>query len=228
MKKILFPKKAIAKKPPPSKRLLIRKVYDTAQCTYIYPEGHVKEGQRCGATAHAGEMCVTHGGDTIKKKETCSMEHTFRSNSFLVSSKFDPTIHPLKYIELSMNGMSPQEIAREFMVSITTITEWARHYDTFAKAKEVGETAYQAFWIHKGVSNLENGRFNTALFKFLSGNLIGFSDKIEQQSTNLHVHGVMRVPETVQNMTSWQSMAQENVQKLESARDTFIEDSRKK
>jgi len=58
--------------------------------------------------------------------------------------------------------------------------------------------------------NLENDRFNNVLFKYLTMNKLGYSDKVETKSTMQGLHGVVVIPNTL-SIQEWeaQSIAKE-------------------
>ena len=99
----------------------------------------------------------------------------------------------MQYIEFSRMGHSDVEIAAEFEVGVGTMRGWAEKFLDFNTAFEIGQAMYEAWWLQEGKRNLDNRGYNTGLYKYLTGNKLGYSDKIE--SKNLHVHaGVLMVP----------------------------------
>lgn len=139
-------------------------------------------------------------------------EHSsnLRNVGFSVSSKFDVGKHPLLYIKLSKEGKSDVEIASLFQISISTLMRWVHDYEEMKEAYEIGQTMYEAFFLTKGVQNLENDRFNNVLFKYLTMNKLGYSDKVETKSTMQGLHGVVVIPNTL-SIQEWeaQSIAKE-------------------
>lgn len=127
-----------------------------------------------------------------------------------ISSKFDVGKHPLLYIKLSKEGKSDVEIASLFQISLSTLMRWVHDYEEMKEAYEIGQTMYEAFFLTKGVQNLENDRFNNVLFKYLTMNKLGYSDKVETKSTMQGLHGVMVIPNTL-SIQEWeaQSIAKE-------------------
>ena len=67
----------------------------------------------------------------------------------------------------------------------------------FNKAYDIGKAMHEAWWIEQGKSGLNNRGFNTSLFKFLTSNKLGYSDKMETKNMNMNVHGVLMVPDKV-------------------------------
>lgn len=131
-----------------------------------------------------------------------------------LSSKFDVGKHPLLYIKLSKEGKSDIEIASLFQISISTLMRWVHDYEEMKEAYEIGQTMYEAFFLTKGVQNLENDRFNNVLFKYLTMNKLGYSDKVETKSTMQGLHGVVVIPNTL-SIQEWeaQSIAKEEKEK---------------
>lgn len=127
-----------------------------------------------------------------------------------LSSKFDVGKHPLLYIKLSKEGKSDVEIASLFQISLSTLMRWVHNYEEMKEAYEIGQTMYEAFFLTKGVQNLENDRFNNVLFKYLTMNKLGYSDKVETKSTMQGLHGVVVIPNTL-SIQEWeaQSIAKE-------------------
>jgi hypothetical protein len=159
--------------------------------------------KRCGATTGAGtqckkkalegdDFCATHGGVLQASKEGLIDEKKYPY--LLNKTKYDPDYHPEKYLELSSNGYSDVEIAAEFDVSVPSITEWSEKYLKFNACYEAGKAKYEAWWLREGKSGLRDRRFNTVLYKFLTGNKLGYTDRIESKNLNMNVNGVLVVP----------------------------------
>lgn len=131
-----------------------------------------------------------------------------------ISSKFDVGKHPFLYIKLSKEGKSDVEIASSFQISLSTLMRWVHDYEEMKEAYEIGQTMYEAFFLTKGVQNLENDRFNNVLFKYLTMNKLGYSDKVETKSTMQGLHGVVVIPNTL-SIQEWeaQSIAKEEKEK---------------
>lgn len=139
-----------------------------------------------------------------------TLNESSRSVSSSISSKFDVGKHPLLYIKLSKEGKSDVEIASLFQISLSTLMRWVHDYEEMKEAYEIGQTMYEAFFLTKGVQNLENDRFNNVLFKYLTMNKLGYSDKVETKSTMQGLHGVVVIPNTL-SIQEWeaQSIAKE-------------------
>jgi len=138
----------------------------------------------------AVDVCKKHGGDPIVRENLVRISEMTDSH---LMSKYDAAVHPMQYIECSRGGMSDVEIAADMGISMPTIKAWSETYLEFNTAYEVGKTLHEAWWLTEGKDNLDNRGYNTGMFKFLTGNKLGYSEKIE--SKNLHVHaGVLKVP----------------------------------
>jgi hypothetical protein len=124
-------------------------------------------------------------------------------------------MHPLSYIEFSRLGMADVEIAAQFEVGLDTLRNWADTFVEMNSAYEIGQAMYEAFYLNSGRENLTNTRFNTSLFKFITGNKLGYTEKIESKNFNANVnHGVLLVPDTM-SIDDWekQNIAQDNAKK---------------
>lgn len=148
------------------------------------------------------------------------LNESSRSVGSSISSKFDVGKHPLLYIKLSKEGKSDVEIASLFQISISTLMRWVHDYEEMKEAYEIGQTMYEAFFLTKGVQNLENDRFNNVLFKYLTMNKLGYSDKVETKSTMQGLHGVVVIPNTL-SIQEWeaQSIAKEEKERQLDLRD---------
>jgi len=166
----------------------------------VYPK------QRCAVegcerwAVGSGDVCKKHGGTSLIRDNL--MLYSELPSTVALQTVFKPGKHPIEYIEFSRNGMSDVEIAAEFGISVYTLREWSEKYLEFNTAFEVGKALHEAWWLQEGKNNLDNRSYNVGLYKFLTGNKLGYSDKIE--SKNLHVHaGVLQVPSTM-NKEEWE------------------------
>lgn len=168
----------------------------------IYPPAKcVVEG--CGSRAVGKyDVCKKHGGNPIVEQ---NLLKTYEIADILLEmSKFDPAFHPLEYIKLAQQGLSEVEIASRFGVSASTLRGWGEKFEDFFTASEIGKACHEAWWLQEGKRNLDNRNYNTGLFKFLTANKIGFSDKMETR--NLHVTaGVLAVPIPAKTMEEWEA-----------------------
>jgi len=176
---------------PQEKQLKLKKYYKKQQCAYIK-----EDGLQCKRIAVGkSTLCGLHGGDSVIKENLLNRsEEDFLPNA---RSKFDPAYHPMAYIEMAKEGFSDVEIAAEFEVYLDRFSNWAERYESFYIAKEVGKAMHEAWWLRQGKDNLNERSFNTNLFKYMTMNKLGYSDKIEQKSLNMNLHGVLMVPDAV-------------------------------
>lgn len=138
-------------------------------------------------------FCKKHGGGTLIPENL--MEYKKAPISLVAGSSFKPKFHPVQFIALSKQGKSTIQIAAKFGVSKGTLEKWANTFIEFNTAYEAGLTAQEAWWQTYAIKNLGDNRINTKLFTFMTGQLYGYSDKIETK--NMHVHaGVLLVPGT--------------------------------
>lgn len=167
------------------------KKYKAHRCDFVS-----EEGIRCKKRAIGkGTLCKEHGGNPIVKENLIPVA---TENFMLVTAnKFNPAKHPIEYIALSRQGFSEVEIAATFQVSINSIKRWAEKFESFALAYEIGQAMHETWWIEQGKLNLNSRSFNTNLFKFMTSNKLGYSDKMETKATNLNIHGVLVAPDTV-------------------------------
>lgn len=139
-----------------------------------------------------GDVCKKHGGDPLDRSSLIPAE--LLPDNMLGS--YDPAFHPIQFIALAKEGKSEVEIAAIFEVSIFTMRGWAEKHLEFNTAYEVGQAMHEAWWLQQGKENLDNRSYNVGLFKFLTGNTLGWADK--QESKNLNVTaGVLVAPKPV-------------------------------
>ncbi len=167
------------------------KRYVKQKCAFIHTDGHKCKNYAVGK----GSLCRTHGGDPIIKENLIPQKYETQLLSF--ASKFNPAVHPLQYIDLSRTGMSKVEIAAAMEVSVIALKNWAEKFESFNSAVEIGDALHEAWWIQRGKGGLDSRNFNTSLFKFLTSNKLGYSDKMETKSTTLSLHGVLLAPDAV-------------------------------
>jgi len=181
-KKLKSKKQQIQAESVPPKRL-IRK-YKKAQCAFIDQDGKECKLKAVGKST----LCRKHGGQVVIKENLLPDTHVANT------SKYNPSTHPILFIDLSRSGLSEVEIAAEFNVSVTTIKHWAEQYEMFNSAYEIGAALHESWWLSQGKDGLKNTRFNTALFKFLTTNKLGYTEKVESRSLNMNIHGVLVTP----------------------------------
>lgn len=166
------------------KKLTIE-LYPDEQCTFP------------GCTAMAvGEWdrCEKHGGTKVIEKNLLAPKDV--PLALIRAVKYDKGEHPMKFIEHSREGLSPVEIAAEFGVSMKDLKKWDETFEEFHIAYEVGAALHEAWYVKQGKDNLDNMRYNTTLYKYLTGNKLGWAEKTESKNLNLHA-GVLVVPQQV-------------------------------
>lgn len=184
-----------------ARKLKRKKIYVKEKCHYVN-----EKGSRCTRNAvGSGQLCELHGGTKDLVANALSKEaFQLITAEYGKISKFEPAIHPLQMIDLSRQGYSEVEIAAEIGVSVTTLKGWAERYEEFSIAYEIGQALHESWWLQKGKAGLDMRSFNTSLFKFLTGNKLGYADKVETKSFNMHAHGVLVVP-AKQSMDDWEA-----------------------
>ena len=151
-----------------------------------------------------GDVCKAHGGTSLIASNLLAANEIPE----VLQGRFDPAFHPMQYISLSKEGHSEVEIAAVFEISVGTLRAWSEKFLDFHLATEVGKAMYESWWLQQGKENLDNRTYNTVLFKFLTGNKLGWSDKVESKSMNFHA-GVLLAPSRM-NQDEWQAAAQEH------------------
>ena len=183
--------------------------YEKKRCSFSYRDESGNLVQ-CKSWACGGiDLCRVHAKEMgmssldIVKSRNGDVEFQKLPESYLVRTKFQIEKHPLLYIKMSKMGKSDVEIASEFGISLGTLKRWVSEISEMKEAYEIGQTMYEAFFLKKGVENLENDRFNNVLFKYLTMNKLGYSDKMETKSTMSGLHGVMVIPGTM-SVEDWE------------------------
>ena len=163
--------------------------YNKQKCAFV------KNGNQCKRNAVGkSTLCKKHGGDPIVPANLVKKDE---HHLIGINTKFDPGYHPLQFIDLSRSGLSDVEIAAEFQVGITTLRDWNEKFAEFNLAYEIGQALHETWWLQQGKNGLRDRSFNTNLFKFLTGNKLGYSEKIESKNLNMNIHGVLMVPDAV-------------------------------
>lgn len=164
--------------------------YKKQRCSFIMACGNQCTKYAVGKSS----LCKKHGGDPVIKENLIKKDELSLVG---VREKFDPTRHPTLFIDLSRQGLSEVEIAAEFEVAVTTLRNWSEKYEMFNIAFDIGKALHESWWLQQGKAGLNNRGFNTSLFKFLTSNKLGYSDKMETKNMNMNVHGVLMVPDKV-------------------------------
>lgn len=180
--KVLQDKEVDLKSPP--KKI---KRYKAQRCAFV------DLGKQCKFKAVGkSTLCKKHGGNPVIKSNLITQEEMPLAG---LDTKYNPAVHPVDYIDFSRRGMSDVEIAAQFKVSVETIRSWAEKYEVFNRAFDIGKALHESWWLQQGKGGLNNRGFNTSLFKFLTSNKLGYSDKMETKNMNMNVHGVLMVPD---------------------------------
>lgn len=176
-----------------------RKKYVKEKCNFVY-----ENGRKCSLNAIGhSQFCKLHGGSYVSDGAhdvlTGGLQAVLQKNS-----KFNPAQHPMDFIKFSKLGFSDVEIAAEFQVSHSTLMDWVDKFQMMGEAYEIGQAMYESWWLKKGVSGLDDTRnFNTSLYKYLVGNKLGYTEKIEG-GANIHNNfGVLVVPNQ-QSVEEWE------------------------
>ena len=182
-------------------KLKPKKVYPKERCKYMKADG-----TRCRRNAiGSGQLCKMHGGERDRNntiKEYSTEFHLIKKTLNMVKT-YDPEKHPRQMIELSKLGMSEVEIASTFGVGVKTLQKWAEDFEVFSMAYDVAMANHETWWLEKGKEGLDNPReFNTPLYKFLTMNKVGYSDKMESRNFNVSA-GVLVVPKT-KSLEEWE------------------------
>lgn len=198
------------KKEPVKKKFIIKT--KKKQCEYIDDNG-----KRCSMqTSGKNNFCSAHSNVVFKESNNKIIHHTGG-----LLTKYDPLNHPLFYIQLSKEGLSPKEIASHFGICINTLEQWANDYPLFQQAYEIGKAAHEAWYLKTGKDNLNNRFFQTPLFKFLTmNNGLSWSDKVDSRSQVQGQFGVLLMPGTM-GVDEWEQAnikrEEERMKQIESA-----------
>lgn len=181
-----------------ARNIVLKVPMESTQCMF-----YLENGERCKkAATGGGTLCSIHGGRATAGRSPIPFAE--RAPSVFMTTKFDPAYHPMKFLELSRIGKSDIEIAAEFGICIATLKNWSVDIKEFAMAYDIGRTMYEAYFLNIGTRNLTNDRFNNSMFKYLTMNKLGYSDKIETKSFNTSMHGVLLVPPEM-SMDEWEA-----------------------
>lgn len=181
-----------------------KKIYVKEKCHYV------EDGERCTRNAiGSGQLCKLHGGEKDLTNVLSAEAIQLMLAEVGTVTKFDPAIHPLQMIDFSRQGMSDVEIAAVVGISVGTLKEWADKYEPFSIAYEIGQALHESWWLTKGKAGLDSKYFNTSLFKYLTGNKLGYSEKIETKNLHMTAHGVLVKP-APESIDEWEASGVQN------------------
>jgi hypothetical protein len=181
---------------------------DGIKTVYEYPDAKCAYPNCNRKAVGADDVCEKHGGNPVVKQNLLAKDEI--PDWILKNTLYDPAKHPMQFIIKSKEGKSEVEIAAEFGVGVSTVRGWTEQYLEMHHAYEIGKAAYEAWWLEEGRNNLDNRTYNIGLYKFLTGNKLGYSDKIESKSLNVTA-GVLLVPGT-QTADEWEAKGKEIMQ----------------
>lgn len=167
-------------------------VDDAPQEIKVYPKQKCVIPDCTNLAVGKSDRCKQCGGNPIVEENLIDDTNPDNLPS-LFAQVYKPEFHPLEYVRLAMDGKSEVEIAREFGVGVRTMRNWAAKFKMFAQAYEMGSDFHEAWWVAEGKANLKNRSYNTGLFKFLTGNKLGWSEKHESKNLNVNA-GVLLAP----------------------------------
>lgn len=176
-----------------------KKIYPKEKCLYVDAEG-----KQCRKLAIGkGQLCKEHGGERVRDNYIDEAFPLIKQIKGKVEV-YNPDKHPMDYVKLSLEGLSEVEIAAEFKVSVHRLRQWTEDFSVFSEAYDIGQAMYESWWLKKGKEGLDDSRnFNTSLFKFLTGNKLGYSEKVESKNYNINA-GVLVVPKTPDSLEEWE------------------------
>ena len=93
-------------------------------------------------------------------------------------TKYSPDLIP-RVIELMSQGWSIEELCLEFMVSKSSIYEWAKIYPDFSHALAVGSDLSAGWHIKLARENYHDKDFNDRLWYRNMANRFGWRDKVD-------------------------------------------------
>lgn len=198
-----FKKKKIKRLKTPkekTRKLKRKKIYVKEKCKFV------ENGVQCKRNAiGSGQLCKKHGGEK-DTDNTLSTEglNLMTKEVALPRLKFDPVKHPMMMISLSTEGQSDVEIAAEMGVGVQTLRQWSEKYEAMSAAYDLGQALHEKWWLEKGKDGLKSKSFNTALYKFLTSNKLGYAEKVESKNLNMNTHGVLVVPSKV-SVEEWEA-----------------------
>lgn len=80
-------------------------------------------------------------------------------------------------IESMRGGASITEVAANIGIARKTLYEWVKKFPEFSDTIKRGEALSEAWWMNEGRTNLQNNKFNSALWYMNMKNRFGWRDK---------------------------------------------------
>lgn len=187
------------------KRVIPKKIYPKERCHFVYTDNDGNKVQCKRNAVGKGQLCEKHGGEKrIRDNYLTEDTHKIMRQIRKKIAVYDPKIHPKEMLRLSQEGLSEVEIAAEFKVSVYRLQKWAEDYEDFSEAYDIAKAMYESWWLRKGKDGLDDPRnFNTSLFKYLTGNKLGYAEKVESKNYNINA-GVLVVPNTPKSLSEWE------------------------
>lgn len=94
-------------------------------------------------------------------------------------TKYDPAFIE-ETLTLMGKGWSKTRVAAKLGVHKATFYDWMEAHPEFLDAVRLGETLSEAWWEAEGQNALWVHKYNTGMFKWLTGNMHGWSEKQSQ------------------------------------------------
>lgn len=187
-----------------ARKLKRKKIYVKEKCHFVDENG-VRCTNNCIGN---GQLCKKHGGTKDLDNVLSNKSLQLLTGEGGLIKKFNPLM-PLLFVDLSRQGFSDVEIAAEMEISVYTLRKWSEDFEEFSIAYDIGQALHESWWLEKGKEGLDSRTFNTSLFKFLTGNKLGYADKVETKNLNVNTHGVLVVP-AKQSLDEWEAEGIEN------------------
>jgi len=93
-------------------------------------------------------------------------------------------------------GYSKTRVAAKLGVHKATFYDWMEAHPEFLDAVRVGETLSEAWWEHEGQNALWIHKYNTNMFKWMTSNIHGWSEK---QSQDIKVDGDLSIGSRIES-----------------------------
>ena len=83
------------------------------------------------------------------------------------------------------------ECVHELGVARDTLYQWEKLNDEISDIMRAGRTAREAWWVRKGRENMDNTNFQPSLYKWMTMNTIGWSNR-QNVDTNVNVSSTVQ------------------------------------